>query len=193
MIRLSKCSFFQIEVKYLGHIVDAFGFRPTDVYRSKVLKLKRPTDKDSVHRYIGFIQWISKFIPNLAQMTAPINRLRGKDVKFVWSPRCESSFRRLQVAVRNAQMLYHPDFHCRFFIQCDVMPPMMRSVRCSFNTMMITMFARMSLCLANWLPTNSIGIHRRRNVLLYIRRLRNGPNSSLAVNSQFLQIIRTWR
>ena len=44
-----------------------------------------PTDKKGVERLLGTINYLGKFIPNLATVTKPIRVLLRKDIEFQWS------------------------------------------------------------------------------------------------------------
>ena len=117
--RLSKCSFFAVELKYLGHIISREGFHPNERYIAKVLRMRKPTTKKEVERYLGMVNWLIKFIPNLAQGLSPINRLKGKEILFRWTAECDHAFDIVQNLVSNTKFLFHPDFNRKFYIQTD--------------------------------------------------------------------------
>lgn len=117
--RLSKCNFFAKRVKYLGHIVTPDGFHPDQKYVAKVLQFKKPTNKDELARYLGMVNWLLKFIPNLAQAKAILERIKGKGVKFNWNWECDEAFKLTQKLVSQTKILHHPDFKREFFVQTD--------------------------------------------------------------------------
>ena len=117
-VRMDKCCFFMPELQYLGHIISAEGTRPDPKYVQKLVALQRPA-KGDIQRYIGFVQWLGKFIPHLAQKLEPISRLRRKNVKYEWTEEQEKAYLAIQSAVQKAPILKHPDLSKTFFVVCD--------------------------------------------------------------------------
>ncbi len=118
-LRHDKCQFFARKVKYLGHMVSKDGYEPTDTYKQKILQFTKPTNKPKLHSFLGMVGWLIKFIPNIAQLTAPLHKMLHKDVKFDWGDLHDYLFERIQHAVDNAYFLHHPDIKKRFFVQTD--------------------------------------------------------------------------
>lgn len=55
-----------------------------------------PTDKDGVRRFLGFVTYLSKFIPKLSEEDAPLRQLLKGDVEFLWQPAQQRAFDRLR-------------------------------------------------------------------------------------------------
>ena len=118
-IRLDKCYFFQTELKYLGFILDAKGVRPDPEYVKKVIQLQAPTDKPSLLRVIGMIQWLHRYIPRLSDYMWPLTRQTKKHVKFLWNDECDAALDRIKGLVNKAKLLRHPDLSKTFYVICD--------------------------------------------------------------------------
>jgi len=118
-IGLRKCSFFMRELKYLGHIISEFGSRPDPKYITKIIKLKEPEGVEDVRRMAGMIEWLAKYIPRLAKLLEPINRLRRKGVQWKWGDKEKQAFVTIKEAVAKAQIVRHPDTTRPFYIICD--------------------------------------------------------------------------
>ena len=118
-LRLDKCKFFQKELKYLGHIINKDGIKPDTKYIDKVIKLKEPTTKKEVERFLGMVQWLGKFIPNLSKYTEPISKLKRKDVKFIWNDKTQQAFNKIKNAVKLAKGLKYPNFDETFYVITD--------------------------------------------------------------------------
>ena len=43
-----------------------------------------PEDKEGIGRLLGFVQYLSKFIPNLSQVDVSLRELMKSDVEFAW-------------------------------------------------------------------------------------------------------------
>ena len=82
--KLSKCSFFQDEVNYLGYIINKHGKRANSERVSAITNLAIPKSLKEVESFIGKINYYSKFISNFSAVCTPLNNLRKKGVKFNW-------------------------------------------------------------------------------------------------------------
>ena len=120
-LRLDKCKWFAQEIEYLGVIVNEEGIRPQARYKSKILNMKKPTTAKEVERYLGMVQWLNKFIPDLSKFTKNISKLRhdSNKNKWYWSDQCDRDFKEIQKRVLTANLLRHPDFTKQFILQVD--------------------------------------------------------------------------
>ena len=55
-----------------------------------------PTDKRGVERLLGTVNYLGKFIPNLASVTEPIGVLLRKDIEFQWSHQQVKAFQEIK-------------------------------------------------------------------------------------------------
>lgn len=60
-----------------------------------VLELTKPMDKKSMQRVLGLLNYLSKFNPNYADITAPLRDLLKDYVVFIWNACQEQAFRQL--------------------------------------------------------------------------------------------------
>src|SRR5678815_549324 len=65
-IKISKCSWAQKEIKFLGHILSNTGIRKLPEFMDQVDKLERPNNIGELRRYLGMINFQRKFIKNLS-------------------------------------------------------------------------------------------------------------------------------
>lgn len=72
-----KIQFLLTNVKYLDH---SFG-KPDDEKIKAILEYDIPTDKKALQRFLGVINYLRNFIPNLAE-TGPLRLLLKKNVEF---------------------------------------------------------------------------------------------------------------
>ena len=64
-LKPSKCSLFQLETNYLGHVISADGVK-TDPKKVQDVKIfARPRDVKDVRVFMGMTRFYSKFIKNL--------------------------------------------------------------------------------------------------------------------------------
>ena len=74
----------QTQVKFMGHMITTEGIQADQSKVEAILIMPAPTDVHGVKRFSGMIQYLSKFLPNLASGLQPIRELSRKDVDWNW-------------------------------------------------------------------------------------------------------------
>ncbi|KAG7599514.1 Retrotransposon gag domain [Arabidopsis suecica] len=107
--KLSKCSFWQRSIGFLGHIVSEQG---VSVDPEKIKSIKdwpRPKNATEIRSFLGLAGYYRRFVKGFASMSQPMTRLTGKDTKFQWSEECEKSFSELKTMLTSAPVLVLPE------------------------------------------------------------------------------------
>uniref|UniRef100_A0A3P9K638 ribonuclease H n=1 Tax=Oryzias latipes TaxID=8090 RepID=A0A3P9K638_ORYLA len=131
-VKLSKCQFFQKQVKYLGHVVSAEGVS-TDPEKAAVVRdRRRPANLADLRSFLGFASYYRRFIAGFAKIASPLNRLvarllppgrKGKTPKKpvdeFWDTECEQSFQELKTALTTTPVLAYADFQKPFVLEVD--------------------------------------------------------------------------
>src|ERR1700679_2081797 len=60
-----------------------------------------------------------KFIPNLAEVQEPLNRLLRKDAVFIWTEEQQNAFELIKKLVASDRVLAYPDFDKEFRLSTD--------------------------------------------------------------------------
>ena len=68
------------KVAYMGHILGSEGLQADPEKIQAIQNMPRPTDVHGVHRLIGVVTYLSKFLPQLSTVREPLRRLT--DSKF---------------------------------------------------------------------------------------------------------------
>lgn len=101
-LNFNKCHIRQSVVPYVGHLITADGLKPDPAKTEAVRNMPLPTDMESVHRFLGFVTYLLKFIPNLSQIDTRLRQLVKNDAEFMWQPAQQQAFNRLK------QLCTHP-------------------------------------------------------------------------------------
>ena len=107
------------EVTYMGHVFTNKGLKIDPQKVKSVQEMPRPSDTEAVHRLNGFVNYLAKFLPRLAETMEPIRRLTHKDVEWVWGDEQESAFEEIKRLVTNAPVLSYYDPDSELVVQCD--------------------------------------------------------------------------
>ena len=73
------------EVTYVGKIISAQGIKPDPSKINAITEMQTPTDKFAVQRLLGMINYLSEFIPNMSETTAPLRKLLKRDQPWEWT------------------------------------------------------------------------------------------------------------
>ncbi|KAJ8047536.1 hypothetical protein HOLleu_06562 [Holothuria leucospilota] len=104
-----KCKISQPKVVYYGHTFSAEGISPAPGKISDIQNTKVPKDASEVRSFLGLTQYLARFIPNYASITAPLRELTKKDAKFVWSSSCNQAFEDLKVVLTSETTMTYFD------------------------------------------------------------------------------------
>ncbi len=99
-----KCKFGCKEVNYVGHLLTGEGLKPTAERVSAIAGMPEPTDIHELETLLGMIAYVSKFIPNLSELNAPLRELKkSKDWK--WGEKEKTALERIKNALTTAPVL----------------------------------------------------------------------------------------
>ena len=76
--KVSKCSFFQSSVEYLGHVVSDKGLSPDPAKVQAVSNWKVPTNVSEIRSFLGLAWYYCRFIPDFARIAASLTNLTRK-------------------------------------------------------------------------------------------------------------------
>ena len=83
--KFSKCEFWLTEVKFLGHVVLAFGVLVDLKKVEAVMIWERPNSVFEIRSFLGLAGYYRRFIKDFSRLVAPMTILTRKEVKFKWN------------------------------------------------------------------------------------------------------------
>jgi hypothetical protein len=117
--KLSKCSFYQKKIHYLGHIISEDGL---EVDREKIETIREwsiPKNVTEVRSFMGLARYYKRIIEGFSKIAHPITSLQKKGVKFQWTLDCEKSFQHLKKLLTSAPILRIADPNEEFIVFKD--------------------------------------------------------------------------
>ena len=106
--KFSKCEFWLIEVKFLGHVVLASGVFLDPEKVDAVMSWERPKSVE-ICSFLGLVRNYRRFIEDFFRLVAPMTRWTWKEVKFEWNDPCEKAFQELKRRLTSAPILKVPE------------------------------------------------------------------------------------
>ncbi|XP_026451486.1 uncharacterized protein LOC113351767 [Papaver somniferum] len=96
--KLSKCSFGQTQIEYLGHIITGNGVSADPRKIECMINCLAPTTLKDLRGFLGLIGYYRKFIQHYGLISKPLTELL-KTNSFQWTSEAQITFEQLKVVV----------------------------------------------------------------------------------------------
>ena len=101
-----KCRIRQ--VPYVGHVLSKDSLKPDPEKIRAVQETKPPQNTKELKIFLGFIQYLGKFMPNMATVSAPLRELLEKNIAWHWDLEQEASFEKHRYLDTTIQENHYP-------------------------------------------------------------------------------------
>ena len=103
----NKTEFRKKQIRYVRHVLSSEGLKPDYEKVKAVEQMKAPQSKKELQHFLGFVQYLAKFLPNMSEVSAPLRELLHKDIEWHWDIQQENSFQTLKKMCVNAPVVYY--------------------------------------------------------------------------------------
>lgn len=107
------------EIPYMGYLVTADGLKPDPEKIEAVCNMPKPSNVKAVRRFCGFVNYLAKFLPRLAEVLEPIQQLTHKEASWQWQHEHDVAFEKVKKLVTQAPLLKYYDPNEELTVQCD--------------------------------------------------------------------------
>lgn len=114
-----KCQVKKRRIEYFGRIISPDGVEPCPKKVKAILQLGAPENKQELQSFLGSVNFMSNFIPNLAQKTVSMRGLLKKDVRYTWTSDMQTEFESVKTGISQAMKLTHFDPAKQVVIETD--------------------------------------------------------------------------
>jgi len=103
----------------MGHVITTDGLQPNPVTVQAVVNMPIPMDEQGVCRFLGAINYLSKFCPQLSTVKQPLRNLTKGDIPFLWSAIHQQAFDEAKALATSAPCLAYYDVNAPLILQVD--------------------------------------------------------------------------
>ena len=114
-----KLQFQVSQVLYMGNLISAEGLKPDRSKIEAILDMPTPEDKPALQRLLGMVKFLSPYIPNESEITAPLRMLLKKEAAWNWQPEHDKSLQRVKKVLVSKPVLRFYDVSQPVTIQAD--------------------------------------------------------------------------
>ena len=122
-VRLNKekCSFSKSEVTFYGHIFSSEGLRADPEKIEAITNMSVPENVSEVKSSLGMAQYVSRYIPEYATITAPLRALTKKETPWQWSDEQQHAFDKLKASLTNSHVMsyFNPDQETKVIVDAS--------------------------------------------------------------------------
>ncbi|XP_028055668.1 uncharacterized protein LOC114259836 [Camellia sinensis] len=103
-----KCAFGVMAGKFLGFLVQRHGIEADEDKVKSIRAMPPPHSQKELKKFLRKVSYIPRFIPALAEISAPFGSLLKGDAKFEWNQEHQKAFERIKAALTLPQTMIAP-------------------------------------------------------------------------------------
>ncbi|QRW23686.1 Retrotransposable element Tf2 protein [Rhizoctonia solani] len=117
--KLSKCHFHVTTVDYLGIVISPSGFSMDQKKVEAVTSWPQPRTVKQVQAFLGFVNYLQRFIPNFSSVARPLHNLTRKETPWSWGDLEEAAFQELKALVTKSLVLIHSNPGLPYYLETN--------------------------------------------------------------------------
>ena len=107
-LNYEKITLKKPSIKFFGNVYSKEGVHPDPDKVAAIKSLRPPESKGELKTFLGMINYLQQFIPNLSEHTAPLRAMEKKDVPFYWDENMMNIYELLKdMVVEDATLAYY--------------------------------------------------------------------------------------
>ncbi|UYV77484.1 K02A2.6-like [Cordylochernes scorpioides] len=105
-----KCKFAVTTITFLGHQIDPNGIQVDLKRKGAILEFPKPRSVKKLKQFLGIVIFSARCVPNLAEISHPLNKLLSKKEEWIWEDAQDRAFDQIKKSLTSAQglALYDP-------------------------------------------------------------------------------------
>ena len=122
-ISQKKCQLFRTELQYMGNTIFIKDRRVCikllRIRLEAIQKLQPPTTANGCRSFVGMVNFLSIFCPELQKILKPIYDLTRKGKHFIWGKEQQAALEGIKHRLIKPPVLHLPNSACRFHLYSD--------------------------------------------------------------------------
>ena len=118
-----KCQLFNTDLQYMGNTIfirdKRVCVRPLRNQIEAIQKLEPPTTIKGCRSFVGMMNFVSIFCPELQKLLKPTYDLTRKGRQFIWGEDQQKAFDKIKCRLQRPPVLHLPDRHGQFHLYSD--------------------------------------------------------------------------
>ena len=114
-----KLQFKKEEVSFFGHRWNSTGISPDPKKTESILKMQFPPDKETMHSFLGLVNFLNRYTPKLAELCSPLRKLILKDSHYSPGDPEHAAFNAIKAEFKKKIILPYFDRNKETILQTD--------------------------------------------------------------------------
>ena len=122
VLNKKKLQFKKEEVSFFGHRWNSTGISPDPKKTESILKMQFPPDKETMHSFLGLVNFLNRYTPKLAELCSPLRKLILKDSHYSPGDLEHAAFDAIKAEFKKKIILPYFDRNKETILQTDQKP-----------------------------------------------------------------------
>lgn len=118
-LNLSKLNLCQTSVNFFGHVLSSEGLKPDKRKIEAIKNFPVPTSPKEVHRFVGMVNYLGRYIPNLSSKLVALRRLIPENVPWRWTSTEMNEFEKVKQDISDHTALQYYNIGEPLIVECD--------------------------------------------------------------------------
>ena len=114
-----KLQFKKEEVSFFGHRWNSTGISPDPKKTESILRMEFPPDKETMHSFLGQVNFLNRYTPRLAELCSPLRKLILKDSHYSPGDPEHAAFNAIKAEFQKKIILPYFDRNKETILQTD--------------------------------------------------------------------------
>jgi len=101
----AKCQIGLPKVQFMGHVLSRHGIGPAADKVKAVAETREPENASEVKSFLGLVNFVARYIPDMSTVSEPLRQLIKKDTHFVFGQKEREAFAELKKRLSSAENL----------------------------------------------------------------------------------------
>ena len=114
-----KLKLRQKSIAYMGHLLTTEGLKPDPSKVEALQNMPELTNVNDVQRFIGFVNYLSRFLSKFSDICEPLRKLTDKNAEWLWTKVHNDAVETIKHLISREPLLRYYRLEDKVTIQCD--------------------------------------------------------------------------